>query len=225
MVTSNFESWKKADLPKELQYDLTTIEDNHEAINDRFYQYIKFGTAGMRGLLGAGINRMNIFTIRRVAMGLAQYIASNGEEAMNRGVVIAYDPRHYSREFALETARVLGANGIKAYVFTESRPTPELSYAVRHLHTYSGVMITASHNPKQYNGFKVYGEDGAQLTPTHANTIVKMMDNIDDIFAIEVADLDYLKGKGHYVEILENIDTAFQANLKTISERTDIKKD
>ncbi|MGX9133211.1 phospho-sugar mutase [Rummeliibacillus sp. JY-2-4R] len=220
-----YNSWKKADLPKELQQELGSIENNSDAINDRFYQYIKFGTAGMRGLLGVGTNRINIFTIRRVAFGLAQYIVKNGKDAMERGVAISYDTRHYSRVFALETARVLGANGIKSFVFTEPRPTPELSFAVRHIHAYAGVMITASHNPKDYNGFKVYGEDGAQLTPAHATTIIQMMNQINDIFEIEVEDVEILKKMELYTDILKEIDTTFQENLRTISEREDIKRD
>lgn len=225
MILNEFESWKKANLPKELQEELASIENNDEAINDRFYQYVKFGTGGMRGLLGAGTNRMNIFTIRRVAFGLAQYIVSHGRKAIEQGVVISHDTRHYSRAFALETARVLGANGIKSYVFTEPRPTPELSFAIRYLNTYAGVMITASHNPKAYNGFKVYGEDGAQITPNVADTIVHFMEEIDDIFKIEATNMEDLRQKSLYNEILEDLDCAFQENLKTISERTDIKKD
>ena len=129
----------------------------------------------MRGLLGAGTNRMNVYTIRRVAEGLAQHIIASGEDAMRRGVVIAYDTRHYSREFALETAKTIGKHGIRVYLFKESRPTPELSFAIRHLDAFAGVVITASHNPAQYNGFKVYGEDGGQLPPDAAEGIVQHM--------------------------------------------------
>lgn len=224
-ILTEFESWKKANLPQELQEELAFIENNDEAINDRFYQYLQFGTGGMRGLLGAGTNRMNLFTIRRVAFGLAQYITSQGRKAIEQGVVISYDTRHYSHAFALETACVLGANGIKSYVFTEPRPTPELSFAVRYLKANAGVMITASHNPKEYNGFKVYGEDGAQITPNVANTIVRFMEEIDDIFKIEVTDLEELSQKKLYREILKEIDAPFQENLKTISVRSDSKKD
>ena len=227
-IKSLFKSWQAqaANLPSYLKQELVAIENDQQAIDDRFYQYVPFGTGGMRGLLGVGTNRMNIFTIRRVAFGLAKSIAhDDGEDAKNRGVVISYDSRHYSYEFALETAKVLGEQGLKTFVFAEPRPTPELSFAIRHLHAYAGVMITASHNPKEYNGFKVYGEDGAQLTPTHADQIVHIMENMDDIFAIKAASIEELQQKGLYTEILEDIDMAFQQNLKTISERTDIDKD
>lgn len=227
-IKSLFKSWQAqaANLPSYLKQELVAIENDQQAIDDRFYQYVPFGTGGMRGLLGVGTNRMNIFTIRRVAFGLAKSIAhDDGEDAKNRGVVISYDSRHYSYEFALETAKVLGEQGLKTFVFAEPRPTPELSFAIRHLHAYAGVMITASHNPKEYNGFKVYGKDGAQLTPTHADQIVHVMEDMDDIFAIKAASIEELQQKGLYTEILEDIDMAFQQNLQTISERTDIDKD
>lgn len=220
-----FQTWQAANLPSYLTQELTSIKNKPAEINDRFYQYLQFGTAGMRGLLGVGTNRMNIFTIRRVAFGLAQTIIFQGEEAKNRGVVISYDTRHFSHEFALETAKVLGEHGIKTLLFSEPRPTPELSFAIRHYHTYAGVMITASHNPKQYNGFKVYGEDGAQLTPEHADMIVHMMGDVRDIFAIKVTDIEALKQKELFEEVLNKVDTAFQMNLQTISERLDVKKD
>lgn len=226
-IKSLFKSWQAqaANLPSYLKQELVAIENDQQAIDDRFYQYVPFGTGGMRGLLGVGTNRMNIFTIRRVAFGLAKSIVHYSEDAKKRGVVISYDSRHYSYEFALETAKVLGEQGMKTFVFAEPRPTPELSFAIRHLHAYAGVMITASHNPKEYNGFKVYGEDGAQLTPTHADQIVHIMENMDDIFAIKAASIEELQQKGLYTEILEDIDMAFQQNLQTISERTDIDKD
>ncbi|WP_299513807.1 phospho-sugar mutase [uncultured Rummeliibacillus sp.] len=220
-----YKKWQSANVPQYLKQELSSMENNPVEINDCFYQYLQFGTAGMRGLLGAGTNRLNIFTIRRVAFGLAQIIAFHGKEAKQRGVVISYDNRHFSKEFALETVKVLGEYGVKTFIFSEMRPTPELSFAIRHLHAYVGVMITASHNPKEYNGFKVYGEDGAQLTPHHVDMIVHMMDNVDDIFAIQVADLEALKQAELHSEILEDIDTAFQQNLQTISERSDVKKD
>ncbi|RPJ96836.1 phospho-sugar mutase [Rummeliibacillus sp. TYF005] len=220
-----YEKWQAANLPRYLKQALSSMKNNPAEINDCFYQYLQFGTAGMRGLLGAGTNRLNIFTIRRVAFGLAQTIAFHGEEAKQRGVVISYDNRHFSKEFAIETVKVLGEYGVRTFMFSETRPTPELSFAIRHLQAYAGVMITASHNPKEYNGFKVYGEDGAQLTPDHVGMIVHMMDNVDDIFAIQVADLEELKQAELHSEILEDIDKAFQQNLQTISERSNVKKD
>lgn len=221
-VIALYQQWKNEDLPNYLKEELEQIAENFAAIEDRFYQYLSFGTAGMRGILGAGTNRMNIYTIRRVAEGLACYIDSQGESAKRQGVVIAYDTRHYSYEFALETARVLGAHGISSYLYKEPRPTPQLSFTVRELHAFAGVVITASHNPKQYNGFKVYGEDGAQLVPSAAKTIVDHMEKIEDIFAIEVASEDKLEKQGFLHWILEEYDEKYLANLLTLKNRQDL---
>ncbi|MBB5149095.1 phospho-sugar mutase [Ureibacillus thermosphaericus] len=221
-VIELYQQWKNEDLPNYLKEELEQIAENFAAIEDRFYQYLSFGTAGMRGILGAGTNRMNIYTIRRVAEGLACYIDSQGESAKRRGVVIAYDTRHYSYEFALETARVLGAHGISSYLYKEPRPTPQLSFTVRELHAFAGVVITASHNPKQYNGFKVYGEDGAQLVPSAAKTIVDYMKKIENIFAIEVASEDKLEKQGLLHWILEEYDEKYLANLLTLKNRQDL---
>lgn len=185
-------------------------------IADRFYQTVPFGTGGMRGKIGAGTNRINIHTIRLVAEGLAREIEKQGELAKTRGVVIAYDTRHFSQQFAYETAGVLAAHGIQSYVFTESRPTPELSFAVRYLAAYAGVVITASHNPKQYNGFKVYGEDGAQLTPQFADEIVAHMHAVEDIFTIESFNYEQLLASGLCVELLEKLDDAYNRALKPL---------
>ncbi|MFJ8234117.1 phospho-sugar mutase [Ureibacillus sp. NPDC094379] len=213
-----FEKWRSQDLPTYLQDELNAIADHDKEIEDRFYQYVSFGTGGMRGLLGAGTNRINIFTIRRVAEGLARFVASNGEEATKRGVVIAYDTRHFSQEFAVETARILGAYNITSYIYKEPRPTPQLSFTVRELNAFSGVVITASHNPKQYNGFKVYGEDGAQLVPAGANAIVEHMNAIEDIFDLMVRDPQELENKGLLKWILEDLDAKFMQNLLTLKE-------
>lgn len=221
-VIALYQQWKNEDLPNYLKEELEQIAENFAAIEDRFYQYLSFGTGGMRGILGAGTNRMNIYTIRRVAEGLACYIDSQGESAKRRGVVIAYDTRHYSYEFALETACVLGAHGISSYLYKEPRPTPQLSFTVRALHAFAGVVITASHNPKQYNGFKVYGEDGAQLVPSAAKTIVDHMEKIEDIFAIEVASEDKLEKQGLLHWILEEYDEKYLANLLTLKNRQDL---
>ncbi|MEJ9281607.1 phospho-sugar mutase [Ureibacillus thermosphaericus] len=221
-VIALYQQWKNEDLPNYLKEELEQIAENFAAIEDRFYQYLSFGTAGMRGIFGAGTNRMNIYTIRRVAEGLACYIDSQGESAKRRGVVIAYDTRHYSYEFALETACVLGAHGISSYLYKEPRPTPQLSFTVRELHAFAGVVITASHNPKQYNGFKVYGEDGAQLVPSAAKTIVDHMEKIEDIFAIEVASEDKLEKQGLLHWILEEYDEKYLANLLTLKNRQDL---
>ncbi len=138
---------------------------DEEALEDAFYQPMSFGTAGMRGVMGPGINRMNIYTVRQATAGLAALMEHVGGDVKDRGVAISYDSRNNSSLFAHEAARVLGAQGIKTYIFESLRPTPELSFAVRHLHTYAGIMITASHNPREYNGYKIYGEDGAKCHP------------------------------------------------------------
>lgn len=217
-----YTKWKAIDLSENLLEELYAIAGNEKEIEDRFYQYVSFGTGGMRGVLGAGTNRMNIYTIRRVSEGLARYIESNGEEAKKRGVVLAYDTRHFSQEFAVETASVLGAHGITTYIYKESRPTPQLSFTVRELNAFAGVVITASHNPKQYNGFKVYGEDGAQLVPTGAQQIIDHMDQIDDIFDIANVEIDALVSQGLVHWILEELDEKYLANLLTLKENSQI---
>lgn len=219
ILQTQAEQWTAAKLPDYLQQELDQIKLDEKLVEDHFYQNVKFGTGGMRGVLGVGTNRMNIYTVRRAAAGLAQYVCEGGEEAKTRGVVIAYDTRHFSKEFALETAKVLGAYGVHSYVFSEARPTPELSFAVRYLYAYAGVVITASHNPKQYNGFKVYGADGAQLVPAAADAIVAYMEKIDDIFAIEVADF---AAYGQF--ILDSIDVAYQSALLQLKEQP-VKRD
>lgn len=218
-----YEKWiNENSLPTELKAELENIKTNEKEIEDRFYQDLSFGTGGMRGLLGAGTNRMNIYTIRRVAEGLAQQMIASGEEAMKRGVVIAYDTRHYSYEFALETAKIVGKHGIRAYVFKESRPTPELSFALRHLGAFAGVVITASHNPAEYNGFKVYGEDGGQLPPEEADGIIRYMAAIEDLFALEVETEEVLVEQGILSFILEEIDAVYQQELLTLRENPEV---
>lgn len=198
------------------QDELLEIDNNKQAIEDHFYQLVPFGTGGMRGKLGAGTNRINIHTIRLVAEGLARQIECQGEAVKISGVVIAYDTRHFSQEFAYETAGVLAAHGIQSYVFSESRPTPELSFAIRYLAAYAGVVITASHNPKEYNGFKVYGQEGAQLTPQFADEVSEHMKSVEDIFKIHSLTKDELFTSGYCIEILEKLDDAYNAALKTL---------
>ncbi|MGX7042448.1 phospho-sugar mutase [Leuconostoc holzapfelii] len=202
--------WQAADLPEYLAQDLAayTPEEQEEA----FYQNLSFGTAGMRGILGAGTNRMNIFTVRQVTEALARYIASQGEAAKARGVVISFDSRHFSPEFAADAAKVLSAHQIKAYLFSSLRPTPELSFAVRELGTFAGIMITASHNPKQYNGYKVYGEDGGQMVPDAVDAVVNELAGITDIFNIA---LDESKT---YVEVIDTtLDNKYLAEMKAVT--------
>ena len=215
-------NWLENALP-DYQQELNSIDA--DGIADRFYQIAQFGTGGMRGLLGAGTNRINVHTIRLVSEGLAQQIEAQGEEAKKRGVAIAYDTRHYSQRFAYETAGVLAAHGIQSYVFKESRPTPQLSFAVRELNAYAGVVITASHNPAPYNGFKVYGEDGAQLTPAFADAIVDKMNATTDIFAIPSMTKEELLASGYCTEILEQLDDSYAKALQQLQMRKDINKD
>lgn len=220
-----YNGWLEQSLPSYLAEELALIASDEQAVEDRFYQYVSFGTGGMRGVLGAGTNRINVYTIRRVAEGLARYIESNGEAAKKRGVVIAFDTRHFSYEFACETASVLGAHGIRSYVYKEARPTPQLSFTVRKLNAYAGVVITASHNPKQYNGFKVYGEDGAQLTPQFAEAIIGYMNGIEDIFAIQVKDLSFLEQQELVTWLAGDLDDAYLSSLLSLKENQDIALD
>ncbi|GAB0167085.1 phospho-sugar mutase [Lysinibacillus sp. CTST325] len=222
IVEDHYRQWIKETVPSYLKEELLAIVNDATQIEDRFYQYLQFGTAGMRGVLGAGTNRMNIYTIRRAAYGLAQYITENGEIAKQRGVVIAYDTRHFSKDFAIETAQVLGALGVKVFVFRDARPTPELSFAVRYLNAFAGVVITASHNPKQYNGFKVYGEDGAQLTPSAIQTIVEKFDDIQNIFDIPTTLWHILEQHRTVKWVLSNIDQAYKEKLLSLKQRTNI---
>src|SRR3954453_23746839 len=151
---------------------LDRIKSDEKSMEEAFYKNLEFGTGGMRGEIGAGTNRMNIYTVRKATAGLAQYISTFGEDAKRRGAVVAYDSRHKSPEFALEAAITLATFGVKAYLFDELRPTPELSFAVRELNAFAGIVITARHNPPEYNGYKVYGPDGAQLPPKAADQVI-----------------------------------------------------
>ena len=174
---------------EETKKELLNIKDNNKEIEDRFYKDLEFGTAGLRGVIAAGTNRINKYTVRRATYGLANYIIKNTtEEEKNRGVVIAHDNRHMSREFCIETASTLAACGIKAYIFNSLRTTPELSFAIRNLNAISGVVITASHNPPEYNGYKVYWEDGAQVMPDIANAITEEINSIVDYSIIPTLD-------------------------------------
>jgi phosphoglucomutase len=207
-----------------LQKELYKIKGNDEEIRDRFYQYLSFGTGGMRGLLGAGTNRVNVHTIRLVSEGLALYVKDSGKDALRRGVVIAYDTRHFSKEFALESAKVLGKYNIQVYLFSESRPTPLLSFAIRHLHAFAGIVITASHNPSDYNGFKVYGEDGGQFSPKVASQIERMMKTNRDIFSIGTVDENKLLKTGTLHLILDEIDNAYHNKLRSLTKNSSIAK-
>ncbi|MBC6316646.1 phospho-sugar mutase [Listeria grandensis] len=211
-----YEKWLANDALETSLKEKLHAEKDEKVLEDSFYTNMAFGTAGMRGVLGAGTNRMNIYTIRKASEGLARYVAENGEEAKKRGVVIAYDCRHMSTEFAYESARVLGYHGIKSYVFETLRPTPELSFAVRYLNTFSGIVITASHNPAEYNGYKVYGEDGGQMPPHGADAVTRYIDEIADIFAVKVAEKDALLANGLLEVISEKVDTPYLEKVKTV---------
>lgn len=213
-----FDQWDAFDgLDAAMRADLERLRQDEHAIKDAFFEPLSFGTAGMRGVLGAGINRMNVYTVRQATEGLALFIESVGEQAKKRGVAIAYDSRHQSPEFALEAARTLGAHGITSYVFESLRPTPELSFAVRHLQTFAGIMITASHNPAEYNGYKVYGEDGGQMPPQDADALTAFIRNIDNPLTIDVADEVALKEAGLLHIIGEAVDAAYLNEVRSVS--------
>jgi len=197
--------------------ELKAIMDNPKEIEERFYKELEFGTGGLRGIIGAGTNRMNKYTVRKASQGLANYISKQGETAKKKGIVIAYDSRHKSPEFALEAARVFAGNGITTYLFDELRPTPELSFAVRFLKAAAGVVITASHNPKEYNGYKVYGEDGAQLSLEGTNAVFEEINSIPDITSVNLMDEEEAKKRGLLKIIGAEIDDEYIARIKTLS--------
>jgi len=223
---SNYNKWLKEPYFDEYtKRELESIKDNEKEIEDRFYKDLEFGTAGLRGIIGAGTNRMNKYTVRKATQGLSNYIKSKGEEAKSRGVVIAYDSRKMSEEFAKEAALVLGGNGIKAYLFKEIKPTPELSFAIRYLNCISGIVITASHNPKEYNGYKVYWEDGAQITGEVAEGIIESVNNIKDFENIAISDESALINTGLLVYLDEKVDDVYIEEVKKQSLRGYIVKD
>lgn len=220
---TTFEKWNQFDdLDRELRDQLTEMEDDHKKLEDSFYKNLEFGTGGMRGELGPGSNRMNIYTIRKAAEGLAQYILSEGDQAVKRGVAIAYDSRFKSPLFAMEAAKTLATHGIRAYVFESLRSTPELSFAVRHLRAYSGIMVTASHNPPEYNGFKVYNNDGGQIPLETAAEIIAQVNQVENELLVEVKDEIQLKADGLIEMIGEHIDKAYQEKLTGIIQQPEI---
>ncbi|MGE7939812.1 phospho-sugar mutase [Bacillus paramycoides] len=212
-----FSRWLSyAELDVELKEQLENMRQDEKKIEDSFYKNLEFGTGGMRGELGAGTNRLNVYTVRKATKGLAVFIEKLGEEAKKRGVVVAYDSRHKSPEFAMEVAATLGAHGITTYVFESLRPTPVLSFAVRHLHTVSGIVLTASHNPPEYNGYKVYGEDGGQLPPKEADELISYVNAVKDELTVEVADVEQLKADGLLHIIGQEVDDAYAAELNNV---------
>ena len=212
----NYQKWVDfAELPDYLRQDLENMDEKTK--EDAFYTSLEFGTAGMRGLIGAGTNRINIYVVRQATEGLARLIESKGGNEKERGVAIAYDSRHFSPEFAFESAAVLAKHGIKSYVFESLRPTPELSFAVRHLNCFAGIMVTASHNPAPFNGYKVYGEDGGQMPPHDADALTTYIRAIENPFAVEVADVEAEKASGLIEVIGEAVDVEYLKEVKDVN--------
>ncbi len=208
-----YEFWLNDDYFDEgTKAELKAISADDKEIEDRFYKELEFGTGGLRGVIGAGTNRMNIYTVRKATQGLANYIIKKGGQ--DRGVAIAYDSRRFSPEFADEAALCLNANGIKAYVFDELRPTPELSFALRTLNCISGIVVTASHNPPEYNGYKVYWEDGAQVSVPMDGEIIAEVNKVTDYHEVKTMSKDEALNKGLYVVIGKDIDDKYMAELK-----------
>ena len=212
----NYQKWVDfSELPDYLRQDLENMDEKTK--EDAFYTNLEFGTAGMRGLIGAGTNRINIYVVRQATEGLARLIESKGGNEKERGVAIAYDSRHFSPEFAFESAAVLAKHGIKSYVFESLRPTPELSFAVRHLNCFAGIMVTASHNPAPFNGYKVYGEDGGQMPPHDADALTTYIRAIENPFAVEVADMETEKASGLIEVIGEAVDVEYLKEVKDVN--------
>ncbi|MFV0558386.1 MAG: phospho-sugar mutase [Enterococcus sp.] len=213
-----YEEWKNdSNLEKNLKQQLEGLAENPELLEDAFYAPLEFGTAGMRGILGPGINRMNIYTIRQATEGLARFMDQQDEATRRRGVAIAYDSRHQSPEFAMEAAKTLAKHDIPAFVFESLRPTPELSFAVRHLNAFTGIMITASHNPADYNGYKVYGEDGGQMPPADADALTAFVRGIEKPLEIEVLSETEAK-EAQLIKIVgEDIDQPYLEELKAVT--------
>lgn len=219
-----YEFWLESDyFDAQTKQELQAIASDEKEIEDRFYRELEFGTGGLRGVLGAGLNRMNVYTVRKASQGLANYILKMGTQ--DRGVAIAYDSRRMSTEFADVAALCLNANGIKAYVFDALRPTPELSFALRELGCTAGIVITASHNPPEYNGYKVYWEDGAQVTPPHDNNIIAEVKAIEDITTPKTMSYEAAKEAGLYISIGSQIDDQYMVALKKQIINADIIKE
>lgn len=208
-----YEKWRTDPyFSEEIRRELEALEGNEAEIEDRFYRQLSFGTGGLRGMLGAGTNRMNIYTVRQATQGLANYILAVGKAV--KGVAIAYDSRKMSPEFAQEAALCLNANGIRTYLFESLRPTPELSFAVRHLGCVAGIVVTASHNPREYNGYKVYWEDGAQILPPHDKNIMEEVKKVSDYAQIKTMDEETARERGLYSVIGSEVDDLYMEQMK-----------
>lgn len=222
LVQERYEKWvNHPNLDPRYKDDLANMTEEEK--NDAFYTLIEFGTAGMRGLLGPGTNRINIHTIRKATQGYANYIQKAGPEACQAGIAIGYDNRHMSKELAFDCADLLAKNNIRSYVFESLRPTPELSFAVRHLHCFGGIMITASHNPKEYNGYKLYDDKGCQLVPALASQVIGEVNAIEDELAIDAKCTD--EQKKLVTVIGKDVDEEYYKNVLSIQLNPDVKKD
>lgn len=220
---SRYRDWLLSDyFDEEIKEELKAIEDNEEEIEDRFYKNLDFGTGGMRGKMGAGTNRINKYVVRKATQGLANYIINYSDNGREKGVVIAYDSRHNSPEFSLEAALVLAANGIKTFLFTGMRATPELSFAVRELDAVGGIVITASHNPPEYNGYKVYWEDGGQVVPDQARDIIAEIEEIDDFSIVKTMDEMEAVNQGLLNYIGSEVDEKYQQTLVDVLPDTEL---
>ncbi|MGL6107509.1 phospho-sugar mutase [Romboutsia sp.] len=219
-----YEEWLNSPyFDRNTKEELLNIKEDEKEIQERFYKNLEFGTGGLRGIIGAGTNRINLYTIRRATLGVANYIVKTmGQEGKDKGVAIAYDSRFMSREFCIEAAKTLAAYGIKAYIFDDLRPTPELSFAVRYLNCAMGIVITASHNPKEYNGYKVYGPDGGQVCIEMANEIISEVNKIEDYNTIKTIDFETAKNSNLIVELDDSVDKEFIKAVNSQIIRQDI---
>ncbi len=221
----NYQVWQQQPtMIPAIKQELDAIADDPEALKAAFSGPMSFGTAGMRGVMGPGIGQMNVYTVRQATEGVARYLDTLDDATKQRGVAISFDSRYHSTEFAHEAAHVLGAHGIPSFVFDDLRPTPELSFAVRHLHTAMGIMITASHNPKQYNGYKIYGPDGGQMPPKASDMITDFVRSAKDVFAIKVADEQQLRADKTLQIIGENVDQPYLQNVESVTINHDLVK-
>lgn len=213
-----YQKWQESDhLEENLKNQLDDLAADPKQLEDAFYAPLEFGTAGMRGVMGPGINRMNIYTVRQATEGLARFMDTQDEATKKRGVAIAFDSRHFSPEFAMEAAKTLAMHDIPSFVFESLRPTPELSFTVRYLHTFTGIMVTASHNPAKYNGYKVYGEDGGQMPPADADALTAFVREVENPLEVAVMSEDEAKQNGLIHIVGDKIDKAYLENVKTVT--------
>ncbi|XIF19444.1 MAG: phospho-sugar mutase [Acetilactobacillus jinshanensis] len=224
-VKKAYQNWcQQVNMPVYLKRELASMKNDPTKMKDAFGARLNFGTAGMRGTMGAGLNRINIYTVRQATEGLANYMDTLPPKEKQRGVAISYDSRYHSREFAENTAMTLGAHDIPSYIFDDIHPVPECSFTVRHLHTFAGVMITASHNPKQYNGYKIYGPDGGQMPPKPSAMIVNRARKASDLFAIKTMPIPEMRQK-HLMHIIgEDVDEAYLKAAKSVNINHDLLK-